>query len=113
MFTCLKQFFSISVCFSLCFKASCIQDVTYGHKCDGGDQEGMCGVFYNYLAGDINFLPFLSISIIISVFIAHLVINIFIIYFIHLYSKIEDLLWFTDWCIFNAFIQYLEGVGVQ
>lgn len=34
-----------------------------------------CGVFYNYLTRDINFLPFLSISIIISVFIAHLVIT--------------------------------------
>lgn len=33
------------------------------------------GVFYNDLTRDINFLPFLSIFIIISVFIAHIVIT--------------------------------------
>lgn len=51
-----------------------------------------CGVFYNYLTRDINFLPFLSTSIIISVFIAHIVITHYLHNIFYLYSKIEDLL---------------------
>ena len=65
------------------------------------------GAFYNYLIRNINFLPFLSISINISVFIAHIVI---IIYYLHTMFCLSLLprmkgstLGFIDRCIFHTY----------
>lgn len=98
--------------FSLCFKASWLAVF----RCHFIDVNVMvvarkeCSIFYNYLTRDINFLPFLSISIIISVFIAHLVITHYLhnIFYLSLLQSWRSTLGFTDLCIFNAFIQYLE-----